>query len=58
MNQLNQIEMFFRDEDFRGVLPGNIKERAIKLLEMILALGKAPFLRRSTGHFLRNFMAQ
>lgn len=55
--QLNQVEMFFRDEGFRGILPKDTKEKAIKLLEMILTLGKAAFLRRSRGHFANNFMA-
>jgi len=58
LEQLKQVEMFFRDEGFRGVLPRDIKAKAIKLLEMILALGKATFLRRSTGHFTSNFMAR
>lgn len=56
-NRLNQVEMFFRDDGFRGVLPKDPKEKAIKLLRMILALGKATFLRRYTGHFSHNFMA-
>lgn len=55
--QLKQVEMFFRDEGFRGILPKDTKAKAIKLLEMVLALGKATFLRRSTGHFTSNFMA-
>jgi len=55
--QLTQVEMFFRDEGFRGVLPGDLKQRAIKLLEMISAFGKATFVRRSRGHFSSNFMA-
>jgi len=49
--------MFFRDEGFKDALPKDPKEKAIKLLRMILALGKATFLRRYTGHFSHNFMA-
>ncbi|MCW3491726.1 DUF6431 domain-containing protein, partial [Dethiobacter alkaliphilus] len=55
--QLKQVEMFFRAEGFRGRLPGEPKEKAIKLLEMIRAFGEATFVRRSTGHFTTNFMA-
>lgn len=57
IKQLKQIEMFFRDYGFREPLPTSSKEKAIKLLEMILALGKATFVRRSTGYFIGNFMA-
>lgn len=57
LNRLTQIEMFFRDDGFRGILPKNAKEKATKLLRMILALGKATFVRRSRGHFSYNFMA-
>jgi len=57
LKQLKQVEMFFRDDGFREPLPTDSKEKAIKLLEMILALGKATFVRRSTGHFIDNFMA-
>lgn len=57
MDQLNQIEMFFREQGFRKPLPQEGKEKAIKLLEMILAFGQATFVRRSTGHFKNNFMA-
>jgi hypothetical protein len=35
----------------------DINEKATKLLRMILALGKATFLRRYRGHFSYNFMA-
>lgn len=55
--RLNQIEMYFRELGFRGVLPQAPKEKAIKLLEMILAPEKATFERRPTGHFPHNFMA-
>lgn len=55
--RLNQIEMYFRELGFKGVLPSSPKEKAIKLLEMILAPGKATFQRRPTGHFPHNFMA-
>jgi hypothetical protein len=57
LNRLNQIEMFFRDDGFKGTLPKDPKEKATKLLRMILALGKATFLRRYRGHFSYNFMA-
>lgn len=55
--QLNQVEMFFRAEGFREVLPRDNIEKAIKLLQMISALGKASFVRRSRGHFTITFMA-
>lgn len=55
--QLKQVEMFFRAEGFRERLPGRLKEKAIKLLEMIRAFGEATFVRRSRGHFKTNFMA-
>ncbi len=54
---LNQVEMFFRAEGFRGRLPRDTKEKAIKLMRMILALTEATFVRRSRGHFTTNFMA-
>ena len=54
---LTRIEMFFRDVGFRGVFPFNPIEKAIKLVEMLLALGKAPLLRRGIEHFPLNFMA-
>ena len=57
LNRLTQIEMFFRDDGFRGIFPKDPKEKATKLLRMILALGKATFVRRSRGHFSYNFMA-
>lgn len=41
IQNLNRIEMFFRDTGFRGVLPKESKEKAIRLLEMVRALGKA-----------------
>lgn len=57
LKQLNQVEMFFRAEGFRGTLPQDRITKAIKLLEMILVFGEATFARRSSGHFTRNFMA-
>jgi len=57
LNRLNQVEMFFRDDGFKDILPKDSKEKAIKLLRMILALGKATFVRRYQGHFSHNFMA-
>jgi len=57
IRNLNRIEMFFRDTGFRGVLPKTPKEKAIRLLEMVQALGKATFLRRWNEHFTSNFMA-
>lgn len=57
LQNLNRIEMFFRDTGFRGVLPKTPKEKAIRLLEMVQALGKATFLRRWNEHFTSNFMA-
>jgi transposase-like protein len=57
LERITQVEMFFRDYGFKGSLPKDTKEKAIKLLEMILALGKATFTRRYWGHFSHNFMA-
>jgi transposase-like protein len=57
LKRLTQVEMFFRDDGFKGILPKEPKEKAIKLLEMILALGKATFVKRYRGHFSYNFMA-
>jgi hypothetical protein len=56
MSQLKNIEMFFRDQNWRGRTPSSIQEKAIKWLEMILAFGEAAFVRRSQGHFTRHFM--
>jgi transposase-like protein len=58
INQITNIEMFFRDRGWRGESPPYIKEKAIRLLEMICALGKATFVRKSRGHFRNNFMAR
>jgi len=55
--QLNQVEMFFRALGWKEKSPSQIKEKAIKLLEMIRLFGEAPFLRKSRGHFKSNFMA-
>jgi len=38
-------------------LPKEPKEKAIKLLRMIQALGKATFVRRWWGHRINSFMA-
>lgn len=57
LKQLKQVEMFFRAEGFRDRLPENIKEKAIKLMEMIQALGEATFVKKAKGHFKTNFMA-
>lgn len=57
MSQLQMIELFFRSQGWKEKCPKGQKEKAIKFLEMIVAFGEAPFLRRSTGHFTHNFMA-
>lgn len=57
LEQLTRVEMFLRAEGYRQRLPQG-KEKAIKLLEMLLAFGEAPFVRRWTGHFTSNFMAR
>jgi hypothetical protein len=57
LGQIKQVEMFFRAEGFREKLPGDLNEKAIKLIEMIRAFGEATFVRRSKGHFKTNFMA-
>lgn len=57
LEQLTRVEMFLRAEGYRQRLPQG-KAKAIKLLEMLLAFGEAPFVRRWTGHFTSNFMAR
>ena len=57
LKQLKQVEMFFRAEGCRKRLPDNTKEKAIKLMEMIRALGEATFVKKAKGHFTTNFMA-
>ena len=56
LKNLNRIEVFFRDQGYRGIVPE--KQRAIKLLELIGAFPKAgAFAKRFQDHFLRSFMA-
>jgi hypothetical protein len=52
-----EMELFFREEGERGILPDTDKEKAIKMLQMIQALGKATFVKRWWRHQLNNFMA-
>ena len=52
-----EMELFFREEGERIVLPGTGKEKAIKMLQMIQALGKATFVRRWWRHRVTSFMA-
>lgn len=52
-----EMELFFREEGILEVLPVPRKERAIKLLQMIQALGKATFVRRWWRHRINSFMA-
>jgi hypothetical protein len=52
-----EVELFFREEGNRGVLPVERKEKAITLLTMIQALGKATFVRRWWSHQVNSFMA-
>jgi hypothetical protein len=55
---LNRIVAYFRDKDYRGVVPGDPKEKAIKLLDMICAFPKAEtFAKRFQDHFQSSFMA-
>jgi hypothetical protein len=51
------IELFFRTEGVSEVFPEKGKEKAIKVLQMILAFGKATFVRRWWGHQIHSFMA-
>jgi hypothetical protein len=53
---LNRVEMFFRDNGFKDPLPKGI-EKAIKLLEMI-QLGSTHFVKKWESHFPENLMAR
>lgn len=52
-----EMELFVREEGIQEVLPITRKERAIKMLQMIQALGKATFVRRWWRHRINSFMA-
>lgn len=52
-----EMELFFREEGSREMLPSGRKEKAITMLKMIQALGKATFVRRWWRHQLSSFMA-
>jgi uncharacterized membrane protein YbaN (DUF454 family) len=52
-----ELELFFREEGHRGAIPTERKEKAIMMLTMIQALGKATFVRRWWGHQVSSFMA-
>ncbi|WP_369689031.1 DUF6431 domain-containing protein [Carboxydothermus islandicus] len=51
MKNLLLIEIFFRDIGFRGVFPFKLKEKAIKLVEMLLAFAKPPSEEGATDIF-------
>lgn len=55
--KLTEIELFIREKENRKVLPDAPKEKAIKMLQMIQALGKATFVRRWWRHRISSFMA-
>ncbi|CRF28661.1 Uncharacterised protein [Mycobacterium tuberculosis] len=55
--KLTEIMLFFREEGNHQVLPEEPNEKAIKLLQMIQALGKAAFVRRWWRHRISSFMA-
>ena len=58
LRNLNLVEAFFREMGCRDKIPRNIKEKAIKLLEMVRAFPKAEtFARRFFDHFQQSFMA-
>ena len=58
LNNLNSVEAFFRELGYRDKIPQTIKEKAIKLLEMVRAFPKAEtFARRFHDHFQQSFMA-
>jgi hypothetical protein len=52
-----EMELFFREEGHRERFPNERKEKAITLLQMIQALGKATFVRRWWRHQVNSFMA-
>lgn len=55
--KITEIELFIREQGNRKALPDELKEKAIKMLQMIQALGKATFVRRWWGHRISSFMA-
>jgi hypothetical protein len=55
--KLTEMEMFFREGGFLEMLPITRKEKAIKMIQMIQALGKATYLRRWWRHRTNSFMA-
>lgn len=58
LRNLQAIEIFFRDKHYRGIVPTQIKEKAIKVLDMISAFPKAKtFAKRFHNHFHQSFMA-
>lgn len=57
LGKLTDLELFFREEGKHDAFPEKGIEKATKLLQMILALGKAPFVRRWWGHRIHSFMA-
>lgn len=52
-----EIEQFFRTDGSREVWPDEGKEKTIKMIQMIQALGKATFVRRWWRHQVTSFMA-
>ncbi|WP_373233430.1 DUF6431 domain-containing protein [Cohnella sp.] len=55
--KMTEIELFFRLEGDPSIWPMERKERAINMLTMIQALGKATFARRWWRHQMSSFMA-
>lgn len=55
--KMTEMELFFREEGDLGILPDTRKEKAIKMIQMIQALGKATFVRRWWRHRISSFMA-
>lgn len=52
-----ELTLFLREEGNHQVLPKEPKEKAIKLLQMIQALGKATFVRKWWRHRISSLMA-
>lgn len=52
-----EMALFFLEEGNWEVPPDTSKEKAIKMLQMIQALGKATFVRRWWRHRISSFMA-
>jgi len=56
LSNINLFEMFFRDAGIREVLPGSVKEKAMRLIELILSQGVENFHQKFLTRFGKHFM--